>query len=210
MHDYLPTCYALRCSAVVDIPAVNGCELEFNIYIDNGEVAKGIDFAMFKKTDLVVEDVYYYTYLIHKLPSNDVYTLASKRSIPASCNGWQVFHVHDYLAKTLQHGQTNFTLILAVFKESPLQSATTLTCHEIKQSFFLDNKTVDFDFGTNSSNTPLNRQVQETDNTEIPTVNEMSKKTEGEEITGYDENQPTNETTFSNDRFLPLITVFVQ
>ena len=176
-------------SAVLDI--ASGCELDFNFYVDNGGTVEGVDFSMYKKSEVDVEGVAYFAFVFYQ-ESLSLYVPVSDRVIDAECSSWQTFHLVDGFVQSLRPKQNHFKLVLAVFKVLDYAPPyTPMTCDEIKHTFFLDNKTVDFDFGMVDSSFPK-RSV---DTNELPTVSKLSTDmgADGQEVkaTGSTAASPT-------------------
>lgn len=73
---------------------------------------------------------YYLVFIIYIVSPTNGYIMSS-RNIDADCDGWQVFHLHDYVSSTLQNGTNFLQFRVLVFKDGQFG----MPCSEISNIF---------------------------------------------------------------------------
>jgi len=90
------------------------------------------DLSIYKTEEENASDVYT-IYIIHKVSIAGGY-LADHRVIESKCNGWQVFHLYDYLLDLLQDGYNQIDLRIIIFKNDEV---LPMNCSEISHVFLM-------------------------------------------------------------------------
>lgn len=159
--------------------------MNFTVYMGKGGKAEGADLTMYKKTELDIEGVTYYAFIVYRIGPR-LYDSVSERAINCECSGWQTFHIKESVVKTLKPEQSHLELILAVFKYYDHNNTVRpMRCEELKNTFYLDSRT-DFDFGMTGSSF----QKRNVDTNELPTELSTNMGANGQD-------KATNSTTAS-------------